>query len=295
MTKPLSYTEAREQARAAGFEMLKYAGSSNAYGSVFRCSEGHEWSTRHNNVVSSNKTGCPVCYRKGRHLSEEDVRQKLADEGRELVSIDSPILGQKTLVTVRCAAGHTLQVKLGTIIYAKNPCSTCSKQARGHDVAAYNRRLSAKGYSLIAGTETRQMAIIGCQCGHRWEARLNSVLRGDSHCPACFEKGFDGSKPAVLYLYAMRQGRKLRYGYGISGQFQRRNAEHIRNAAAAGWKLTLERLWEFDKGVQAQEIEAHLKRTLPVPSDTPKGFKTEAIMPRHLPKLLETLRKSDIV
>lgn len=295
MTRPLTFREAYDQAAAVGVTMVKYAGSSNAYGSVFRCKNGHEWSGRHNNVVSSNKTGCPVCYSRSRHMTEQDVAEKLLQQGRELVSIDSDIRGQKTLVTVKCDNGHVNQVRLGTIIYAKKACPDCSKAARGCDIDAYNRRLEELGYHIIFGEKTGENATLGCKCGHQWETRLGSVLRGDSHCPACFEKGFDGSKPAVLYLYAMRQGKKLRYGYGISGQFKRRNAEHLRNAAAAGWKLSLEKVWEFDRGVVAQQLESKLKVTFPVPSDVPKGFKTEAIMPRYLSQLLATLTNSDIV
>lgn len=294
MTRPLTYAEAYSQAKAAGFEMLKYAGSSNAYGSVFRCAAGHEWATRHNNVVSSNKTGCPTCYAANRHFSEDEVRQKLAAEGRELVSLDSEIRGQKTLVTVRCGEGHLSQVKLGTIIYAKKPCAHCSRKIRGVDEEGVRKRLGKLGYRLVEWVSTRELATIACECGHSWSARLNSILQEQSHCPACFEKGFDGNAPAVFYLYALHKGRKLRYGYGISGQFPRRDREHRRNAKKEGWNIVLERVWEFDRGVKAFEIERKLKQELPAPSDTPKGFKTEAIMPRYLARLLATLTESDI-
>lgn len=293
MTKPLSFSEAYDQAAAVGVTLIKYAGSSNAYGSVFRCELGHEWSAKHNNVVSANKTGCPVCYERGRHLTAGDIRQKLLVHGRELVSIDSEIRGQRTTVTVRCQHGHVSTVRLGTVIYAKKPCAGCARSARKVDLHGVNERLAKQGYSVRQEPRTGGILTIHCECGQSWDARLGSVLRGQSHCPACFEKGFDGEKPAVFYLYALRKGRKLRYGYGISGQFTRRDAEHRRNAAETGWSIRLERVWEFERGVLAYEVERELKRTLPVPLETMKGFKTEAIMPRHLPRLLATLTNSD--
>ena len=293
MTKPLSFSEACDQAAAVGVTLIKYAGSSNAYGSVFRCQLGHEWSAKHNNVVSANRTGCPICYERGRHLTEGDIREKLSACGRELVAIESAIRGQQTKVTVRCPHGHVSTVRLGTVIYAKKQCAGCTRRARKVDLDGINEKLAKQGYRIHQWCRTGETATIHCNCGQSWEARLGSVLREQSHCPACFEKGFDGEKPAVLYLYALRKGRRLRYGYGISGQFPRRDAEHRRNAAEAGWSISLERVWEFERGVLAYEIEKHLKRTLPVPAETMKGFKTEAIMPRHLPSLLATLTNSD--
>lgn len=290
MTKPLTFQQAAASAKACGYELIKYAGSSNAYGSVFRCGCGREWSTKHNNVVSANKTGCPDCARKAARFDEKAIRQALRTNGHELVSLRLPMRGQNTQVEARCEHGHLRTARLGTIIYAKKPCPDCSKIRRGVDFDGFNRRLAPHGYRLVEwGGTTRTEGTFECSCGASWRARVSSVLREQSHCPGCFEGGFHGDEPAVFYLYEMRQGRKLRYGYGISGRFESRDAEHRRNAKAAGWKISLCRLYEVDRGVKALETEKKLKETFVPAKDVFYGFITESFMPRDLTKFLHLL------
>lgn len=296
MSKKLTHAEASAQANAAGYKLVSYAGSSNAYGSIFECKCGHKWSAKHNNVVSSNKTGCPKCALKATRFSAEDVRNSLSACDRTLLSIDSPIRGQSTMVTTKCSKGHVSKTKLGTIIYAKKPCGECSKINRAVTLEDFNRRLAHRGYRIAEwGGTTRTIGAIECSCGTTWEARVNSVLHEQSHCPACYEGGFRGDQSAVFYIYELRKNKLLRYGYGISGRFQSRDAEHKRNAAAAGWKIRLHKLFTFEKGISALAVERGAKAKFPVPKDMFSGFKTESIMPRYLDDLVATLTNSDTI
>lgn len=290
MTRKLTFAQAAESVRAIGYELIKYAGSSNAYGSVFKCQCGHSWSAKHNNVVSSNKTGCPECARRSARMDAEGIRAALAAKGVNLLTIDGEIRGQGTLITTSCAHGHVRHCKLGTIIYANKPCPECSKRKRAVDVDAYSERLQAIGCTLVSwsGT-TRAKAVIRCNCGGVWESRLNSVLREESHCPQCYEGGLRGDKPAVFYIYELRKGRRVRYGYGISGMFARRNAEHSRNAAKHGWSIQLERIVQYEKGCDALRIEQRIKETIPVPKGMFPGFKTECVEPKDLQRLVAML------
>lgn len=287
MTRPLTFTQASEQAQKIGYKLISYAGSSNAYGSVFECQCGYRWSAKHNNVVSSNKTGCPKCAAKATKFSHEDVRNAIEAEGLTLTSIDTEILGGKTIVTTSCPKGHIRTCKLHTIIYSKKPCPTCSKEARGVDFSGINARLSKLGYRLTewAGT-TRTNGDFVCECGGNWSARVASVLQEQSHCPVCFDGGFRGDRPAVFYIYEIRKDSKVRYGYGISGRFKARDAEHKRNAAESGWKIKLYKIFNTEVGAKALAVEKKAKGLFKVPSDMFYGFKTEAIMPRNLKELL---------
>ena len=295
MTKPLTFEQAAASTQDRGYELLKYAGSSNAYGSVFRCSCGHTWSAKHNNVVSSNKTGCPECAKKAGRLGDTEIRKSLQAEGAELVSIESELKGQGTVVRTRCQHGHERVSKLGTIIYAKKPCPECSKQQRGVDLASFNERLSTKGYRIVTWVgSTRAKGTFQCKCGETWEARVNSVLQGQSNCPACYEGGLRGDEPAVFYIYELSRGRKLRHGYGISGAFDRRDIEHRRSAKEAGWKIRLTHIFDFKRGADAVKIEKQIKSRFFVPKAMFHGFKTEAVMPKDLQNLVATLTNSGV-
>lgn len=296
MVRPLTFAEAYAQADAVGVDMIKYAGSSNAYGSVFRCRVcKHEWSTKHNNVVSSNRTGCPACYRRTLPMSEAEMAKALEAEGMTLVGILSRIKGARTKVRVACASGHVRDVSLGAVTHAKRGCPECGRAERGVDEVGVKAKLANLGYSLVSWEgKVNANAVIGCGCGVTWETRLSSVLRGDSHCPGCFEKGFDGSKPAHFYTYRLTKNKRTLIGYGISGQFDRRDREHRRNAKAAGWKIEIQGAWLFERGHDAYCLERELKGCFEPPKRAPKGFLTESVSEAQIENFIATLKKSDI-
>lgn len=287
MTKKLTFQEVAAQAASCGFELLKYAGSTNAYGSTYRCKNGHTWSAKHNNVVSANKTGCPVCAKSAAKMTQKDVGDAVTAEGFTLVEIHGEVLGQKTKITSACKKGHLRTGRLGAIIYAKKPCPACLQEARKVDLKGINERLLSKGYTLVAWEEsTRKKGTFSCRCGESWVSRVNSVLQGQSNCPGCYEGGLRGDKPAVFYIYELRQGCRIRYGYGISGAFARRDAEHRRNVEAEGWRIRLMKVIEFNLGKDAVRFEKTVKVKFKSPAAMPRGFKTESIMPANLPALL---------
>lgn len=287
MTKKLTFSEVSDQASRLGFTLVKYAGSTNAYGSVYRCSEGHTWSAKHNNVVSSNKTGCPTCSAGKTRLTKPDIEAALASLNFTLHELHGEIRGAQTEVTTSCVNGHLRKGKLGTVIHAKKPCPDCSRAARKVDLAGINSRLAEKGYSLLSWQEsTRKEGEFACTCGQSWTARVNSVLQGQSNCPGCYEGGLRGDMPAVFYIYELRKQSRLRYGYGISGAFSRRDSEHRRNASEGGWKIKLIKVVEFDVGAEAVRLEKMVKSRFKPPTGMLKGFKTESIMPKHLSELI---------
>lgn len=290
MTRKLTFEQAAVSTKARGYELIKYAGSSNAYGSIFKCPCGNTWSTKLNNVVSSNKTGCPVCAKNAARMDEASIRSALLENQAELVSIDSEIKGQRTQVTVLCPTGHVRSAKLATIIYAKKGCSECAKRDRGVDLEGLNERLGERGYTIVDwDNSARKKGTFLCKCGGTWQTRVNSVLHGQSNCPVCYEGGLRGNEPAVFYIYELRKNGRLRYGYGISGDFQRRDAEHKRNANEAGWRIKLLHSFNFETGVDAIEREKRAKALLKAPKGMFPGFKTEAVMPKDLSKLLALL------
>lgn len=228
-------------------------------------------------------------------MSKDEIEQAIEMHGATLLEITTPLKGAKTKVKVLCHNGHIREALLGTIIYAKQTCGECGRAKRGVDEAGVKDKLAALGYKLVSWSgKINADAELSCGCGFTWETRLASVLRGDSHCPGCFDKGFDGSKPAHFYTYKLTKNKRRLLGYGISGQFDRRDREHRRNAKRDGWKIEIQGAWLFERGHDAYSLEREMKEHFTPPKNAPKGFVTESIAESQLENFIATLTKSDI-
>jgi hypothetical protein len=110
-------------------------------------------------------------------------------------------------------------------------------------------------------------------------------LRG-SGCNKCAKHGFDPSKESTFYVYTFGDYA----GFGITNDFETRNAKHLSNFKKKNIDATL--LVNYNmSGKSAQSLERHLKKTLDIVDSGVEGFKTEAVIIQHLPKLISELEE----
>ena len=88
---------------------------------LFRCSEGHEWSTLPGSVMKG--VGCPYCSGKAK-LSKEIVNERIADRG---ISLVGEYTGSLIKALFQCSQGHQWMSKPNHIMSGNGGCPTCAK------------------------------------------------------------------------------------------------------------------------------------------------------------------------
>lgn len=177
---PVEVIEARLKER--GFELAGPYVGTVAKPTPLRCSEGHEWHARLDNVLNRG-TGCPHCASKAQ-ITGEEIEHRLAERGFELAG---PYGGTtRSLAPLRCAEGHEWNVRLYSVLNNGNGCPHCSGRTP-LTVEEINARLAERGFGLAGPYigSTNKPTPLRCQtCDHEWNAALTNIFKGKG-CPAC--------------------------------------------------------------------------------------------------------------
>jgi hypothetical protein len=199
---------------------------------LFRCNEGHTWTTAASHVISG--TGCPHCDGQA-PLSKEIVNERIASRGIVMLG-DYKNVDTKALF--RCNEAHTWETTPYHVMRQPRPtgCPYCSEKAP-LSTAILNDRIKDRGLVLLDEFRTNHLKIrFQCSAGHVWEAKPNNILNGRG-CPECSERTSDNN---VFYLWLANRQRlvDLQLGeflikYGTSSE--RLEYERI-NDVANNWK-----------------------------------------------------------
>lgn len=154
----------------------------NSTESEFRCSEGHIWTTRPDNVLSGY--GCPKCGKRKaankKRLTSKIINERLARRGIALVG---EYKTANTKALFRCSEGHTWKATPGSVMN-KNGCPYCSNRMP-LTKEIVNERVANRGFVMLgeyggSGTKT----LFRCAAGHEWEVLPSSIMQGGG-CPRC--------------------------------------------------------------------------------------------------------------
>lgn len=94
---------------------------------LFKCSEGHTWSSNPSNVMSGS--GCPICSN-NQKLTEELVNSKLDHRG---IKVIGHIKGSLVKTSFKCTQGHIWSARPRDVLYN----SGCPECARSPDKETY--------------------------------------------------------------------------------------------------------------------------------------------------------------
>lgn len=152
---------------------------SNRHKAAFECAYGHQWQANISNVLYSH--GCPQCSPNAR-LSLEYVTHNLKGRGITLIG---EYVSNKKRTRFRCDVDPRHEWESTYFLQMKGKgCPYCSGfMIHSSEVI---ERLARRQFQLMEEyVNTSQKALIRCQFGHEWRAKIETVLR-KSGCPHCY-------------------------------------------------------------------------------------------------------------
>ncbi|MEU2730105.1 hypothetical protein ABZ650_20550 [Streptomyces griseoviridis] len=215
-----------------------------------RCAQGHEVTTRPNQVRNRNSC-CRICSRRSPAAAAQEFRDRLAELGAVL--LEPEWLGNGRPHQVRCAFGHECSPRPDAVQRGQGICQTCAGRDTYAAEAWFRSQLAAAGATLLErkwlGARVRHR--VRCAAGHVSTPMPNGVQQGHGVCRYCAGKTWD-----AFYVVADEEAALLKFGI-TTGTGKRRLAEHRR----AGFTTVHRFLAELADGV-ALNLERDVRATL---------------------------------
>ncbi len=256
MMKKFTQQEIEEKFNTRGYKLLgTYKDALTPV--LIRCPNGHETLMRYNSFKKSN-----CCFCAGNVKFSFDEAQDQAKKLGYLIIGDYKTANSPVLM--RCINGHETKLKLSKIKLG-NGCKECffnKRRSKKEDIIS---ALSKENYTLLGEYKNYNDPIhLKCPSGHEIFMSYGNFNYG-FRCRICANKGFDPSKPSILYL--MQNNFMQKIGITNTSVKQSRIKKHKRKF---GLEL-LETIY-FEKGydayIQEQSILQKLKtRKIPHGSD----------------------------
>jgi hypothetical protein len=240
---PITKGEVNETIADRGFQLVgEYLNARTK--TMFRCKQGHEWSSTPDNVTRGS--GCPYCAGTAK-LTKEIVNERISDRGIEMVG---EYINIDTRATFRCEYGHEWETIPDGVI-AGNGCPICSGTAP-LSKEIVNERITGRGFKMISDyINTATKTTFRCDKGHEWNAKPSNIMHGQG-CPTCAEYGFKREKPAILYYLRIDTRNQTLYKIGITNRTV--EARFIGDMD----KITILNIKYFDQGGDAYKQEQEI-------------------------------------
>lgn len=179
---PLTADDVSEKLQGRDIELLQYGGST-ASQSRFRCSEGHEWETTVNSVVS-RESGCSVCAGMFTYTFEQ-VAEIAKQQGLILLSYGG---GVNSRSLFKCPHdGYEWYTTISNIKRSVAACPRCGNR-EPYSLDKMLKCLEGRQIRLLQFIEgSASYSSFSCTakgCGHKWKATNGSVGNG-SGCAKC--------------------------------------------------------------------------------------------------------------
>lgn len=227
---PLTKKEVNARISKRGITLLgEYMGAHVS--TLFKCSEGHTWKARPNNIIQGKN--CPHC--DGQFpLSKEIVNTRIADRG---LFMQGEYVNTITTTLFQCSKGHVWEASPGNVMGGTS-CPHCSGNTQ-LTTEIVNNRIADRGLVLLDEYITNSVKRrFQCREGHIWKTAPANVLSGRG-CTICAERTSDND---IFYLWIagpqelvrLRDGEFL-LKYGVTSK--RRGNLRIREIGYA-WNTT---------------------------------------------------------
>lgn len=186
-----------------------------------RCAQGHEVTTRPNQVRNRNRC-CRICSRRDSDSATREFRERLAELGAVL--LEPEWLGNGRPHRVRCAAGHECSPRPDGVQRGQGICQTCAGRDTKVAEAWFRARLTEAGAVLLEPKwlSARVRHRVRCVAGHVSTPLPNGVQQGHGVCRYCAGKTWD-----AFYVVADDDAALLKFGI-TTGSGKRRLTEHRR-------------------------------------------------------------------
>lgn len=238
-----------------------------------RCDiDGYEWLVRPYNLLYGKK--CPMCSGKVSKTHEEVV--KIVKELSPHLEILSKHTTSSAYLEVFCTK-HELEFKIAYKHLVRGyGCVMCSNERKRKTHDEYVKQVAAinPNIEVTSRYETQQQRVaVKCRIdGFEWSTIASSLLQGRG-CPKCSKSGYDPSLQGILYVYDLPE----HYGFGITNNLYKRDKTHRKSFKDSGVYASLVKQYVGD-GRFIQNLETHLKKSLPISSSGVPGFRTESVL-----------------
>jgi len=119
-----------------------------------------------------------------KRITLEDCQKSAADRGGKCLSIE--YISQKTKMLWRCSEGHEWSTSYSVINYSSGWCPTCAGKAK-YTLEQCQKLAESKGGKCLSKEyiNNNTKMLWECKHGHRWNARLTSLVSSDTWCSVC--------------------------------------------------------------------------------------------------------------
>lgn len=196
-----------------------------------------------------NKLGLKA---RGKLRTNEEYLLELKTKGITIIPIEDYI-GNNIPILHKCSNGHELSVQPGSVLSGIG-CSKCYtiSQSRTHEQYTKSVPYTVLDTYINSYTRLRHQ----CSENHIWEALPDTMLKG-GRCPVCRPyKGFDSTKPGILYYIKIVKANLVYYKIGITNNtISQRFKEEPNSVIIKVIKETY-----YDSGAEARKEETRLLR-----------------------------------
>jgi hypothetical protein len=223
------------------------------------------------------------------HKTHAEYEQQLFKKEIDYFPLEEYVTS-KTPILHECLNGHKWKVAPDKIL-ANRQCPTCTGSHRKKKTN-YKEELVEKNilYTPVEEYINCDTAILHeCINGHYWKVTPNKILSG-RECPECYgRKGFDKTKPAILYYI------KIGDYYKIGVTTTTINKRFSRDIDKP---ITIIKIKQFDSGHKALELEKLILKEEPritVTDYLKSGGNTELFLnPISIDKYIQCINNSKI-
>jgi hypothetical protein len=154
-----------------------------------------------------------------------------------------------------CLLGHKWKITPHNILHGIG-CPSCKSLKQTKTSEGYNNELVTKGIQYIPiepyiNARTKITHI--CKNNHEWKITPSDILSGYG-CPKCSKRGFNPSKPAILYYIKITKKNLTYYKIGITNN----SVKHRFKEDLSTAKIDIIREVYYKEGVDAKNEEARL-------------------------------------
>jgi len=184
----------REHALKEGGECLSTSASNNLSRIHFKCSQGHLWDVRVNNIIQK-KSWCPKCA--GKKISQTKraiwakkmkyrLNERAKEKGGTLVSKE--YFNNSHKMEFKCSRGHLFLSTTTSILDGGTWCPVClNKLPKSDALKRLKVYAKSKGGECLSDKyfNARTKYLWKCERGHEWKAISDTVVNDKTWCPHC--------------------------------------------------------------------------------------------------------------
>jgi len=147
----------------------------------------HVWKSVPNNVLN-NETGCPICAKVLKKLTNESIDQRLKENNRNIERCEDAV-NTGTKIKWKCEmCTHIWQATPNSVLNAETGCPKCvgllklTNKSVDQRLKENNRNIERCENVVNVATDIEWRCGI---CTHMWQATPNNVLNNNTGCPLC--------------------------------------------------------------------------------------------------------------